>query len=93
MHWYLFFLQNAARAKELRAKFEEWEQSQDAKDQMMQMMIHDEYGDCLETAGNLRAKFEALQMQDTRPRSPPPQRPGKRFQPKRFKVTNSLIKI
>ena len=56
--------QNTARAQKLRAKFEEWEQSQDAKDQMKQMMIHDENGSSLETASNLKAKFEALKMRE-----------------------------
>ena len=45
-------------------------------------MIHDENGDSLETATNLKARFEALQMQDT---TPPPVR-QKKFQVKRFKV-------
>ena len=45
-------------------------------------MIHDENGDSLETATNLKARFEALQMQDT---APPPVR-QKKFQVKRFKV-------
>ena len=46
------------------------------------MMIHDENGEALETAGNLKARFEMLQMQDT---TPPPVR-TKKFVPKRFKV-------
>ena len=45
-------------------------------------MIHDENGEVLETAGNLKARFEMLQMQDT---TPPPVR-TKKFVPKRFKV-------
>ena len=45
-------------------------------------MIHDENGEALETAGNLKARFEMLQMQDT---TPPPVR-TKKFVPKRFKV-------
>ena len=45
-------------------------------------MIHDENGDSLETATNLRSRFEALQVEDT---TPPPVR-QKKFVPKRFKV-------
>jgi hypothetical protein len=74
-------MRDAARAKKLRAKFEEWENSKDAKDQEKQIMIHDENGDSLETATNLKARFEALQMQDT---TPPPVW-QKKFVPKRFK--------
>ena len=33
------FQQAAQRAKELRAKFEEWEQTQDAKDQIHQVKL------------------------------------------------------
>ena len=75
-------MKDAARAKQLRAKFEKWENSKDAQDQARQIMIHDENGDSLETATNLKARFEALQMQDT---TPPPVR-QKKFVPKRFKV-------
>ncbi|QQP49114.1 LIM domain protein, partial [Caligus rogercresseyi] len=69
----------AARAKELRAKFEEWEDSPDAKDQIRQLMIHDENGESLETASNLKARFESFNMGD--------EKSGKRphFQIKRFK--------
>merc|ERR1712027_210741 len=52
----------AARAKALRSKFEQWEQTQDAKDQARQMMLTDENGECIETASNLKAKFEALRL-------------------------------
>ena len=48
-----------------------------------QMMIFDENGDTLETAGNLRARFEALQLLQTN------KEPGKesdKFRVKRFKV-------
>ena len=47
------------------------------------MMIFDENGDTLETAGNLRARFEALQLLQTN------KEPGKesdKFRVKRFKV-------
>jgi hypothetical protein len=74
-------IREAARAKQLREKFEKWEKTKDAADQTKQIMIHDENGDSLETATNLKARFEALQMQDT---TPPPVR-QKKFQVKRFK--------
>jgi hypothetical protein len=78
------FMQNTERAKKLRAKFEEWEQSQDAKDQVMhQMQIQDENGSSLETASNLKAKFEALQVRDQLEGSP---EAAPKFRPKRFKV-------
>lgn len=77
----IWFFKDAARAKQLRAKFEKWEKTADAQDQSKQIMIHDENGDSLETATNLKARFEALQMQDT---APPPVR-QKKFQVKRFK--------
>ena len=79
---FLCAIQEAARAKQLREKFEKWEKTKDAADQTKQIMIHDENGDSLETATNLKARFEALQMQDT---TPPPVR-QKKFQVKRFKV-------
>jgi len=74
-------MRDAKRAAALRSKFEKWEQSKDAQDQARQMMIHDENGEVLETAGNLKARFEMLQMQET---TPPPLR-SKKFVPKRFK--------
>ena len=79
-------IRDAARAKALRAKFEEWEKSPDAADQARQIMIHDENGDSLETAGCLRKRFEALQvMQQQQEETPPPVRRGAKFQPRRFK--------
>jgi len=78
-------LQEAQRAKELRAKFEEWEKSQDAKDQLAQMSAFDENGERLETAGLLRKKFEALKMyEEEKNKTPPPIKA--QFRPKRFKV-------
>ena len=83
-------IRNTERAKKLRAKFEEWEQSQDAKDQLRQMNVQDENGASLETASNLKAKFEALQMRDALAA----QAEGlsgedkPKFRPKRFKVQN-----
>merc|ERR1712079_694071 len=78
-------IRNAQRAKELRAKFEEWEDSQDAKDQMAQMSAYDENGEPLETASILRRKFEALRMHEEKANATPP--PIKaQFRPKRFKV-------
>ena len=78
-------MKDAARAKQLREKFEKWENTKDAADQARQIMIHDENGDSLETATNLKARFEALQLQDT---TPPPVRKEERkqFQVRRFKV-------
>ncbi|CAB4062641.1 unnamed protein product [Lepeophtheirus salmonis] len=70
-----------ARAKQLRAKFEEWEDSPDAKDQIRQMMIHDENGESLETTSNLKAKFESFKLGDEN--TPGGRRPH--FQIKRFK--------
>ena len=81
LQWFIIN-QDAKRAAALRSKFEKWEQSKDAQDQARQMMIHDENGEVLETAGNLKARFEMLQMQET---TPPPLR-SKKFVPKRFKV-------
>ena len=69
----------------MRAKFEEWEDSQDAKDQLAQMAAYDENGERLETAGVLRKKFEALKMyEEEQNKTPPPIQ--KQFRPKRFKV-------
>ena len=50
-------------------------------------MIHDENGETLETATNLKARFEALQMEES---TPPPVR-QKKFVPKRFKVRNFAL--
>lgn len=79
-------IRDAQRAKELRAKFEKWEKTQDARDQERQIMIHDENGECLETATNLKARFEALQLRQNE-QSPPPQQQQqqRKFQPRRFK--------
>ncbi len=79
----------AARAKALRAKFEEWENTQDAKEQMKQMMLTDENGDSIETASNLKAKFEALKLleeAEQQPKPPIAAAERKKFVPKRFKV-------
>ena len=78
---------DAARAKQLRNKFEKWESSKDAQDQARQILIHDENGETLETATNLKARFEALQMEES---TPPPVR-QKKFVPKRFKVRNFAL--
>merc|ERR1739844_104934 len=74
-------MRDAARAKQLRNKFEKWEASKDAQDQARQILIHDENGKTLETATNLKARFEALQMEE----STPPSVRQKKFVPKRFK--------
>lgn len=80
----LFFLfQEAARAKQLRAKFEEWEQSQDAQEQLSQIMAFDakgENGESIDTASHLKAKFEQMQLEEQK------QQAQQRFRPKRFKV-------
>ena len=71
----------------MRAKFEEWEKSQDAQEQMEQIMKFDacgENGESLETATNLRAKFEAMQLQEASAEGGAAAE--KRFRPKRFKV-------
>merc|ERR1712004_666086 len=75
---------DAQRAKELRRKFEVWENSQDAKDQLAQMEAYDENGERLETAGILRRKFEALRTREEEAsKTPPPVKA--QFRPKRFK--------
>ena len=84
------FPQSAQRAKELRAKFEEWEQSQDAKDQMAQMAAYDENGEPLETAGILRRKFEALRMHEEMANQRPAPLKAE-FRPKRFKVCQANL--
>ena len=71
----------------MRNKFEKWEASKDAQDQARQILIHDENGETLETATNLKARFEALQMEES---TPPPVR-QKKFVPKRFKVRNLAL--
>lgn len=76
----------------MRAKFEEWEKTKDAKDQMRQMMLTDENGSSLETASHLKAKFEALKMADEEDEDEVNGAGAvggatqKRFRPKRFKV-------
>ncbi|TRY75443.1 hypothetical protein TCAL_08369 [Tigriopus californicus] len=71
------------RAKALRAKFEEWEQSQDAKEQERQMKLTDENGSSLDTASHLKKRFEALQLREEAERNSQAQSP--KFRPKRFK--------
>ena len=74
----------------MRAKFEEWEESQDARDQLAQMAAYDENGEPLETASILRKKFEALRMHEEEANKTPT--PIKaQFRPKRFKVTTYLV--
>ena len=76
----------------MRAKFEEWEDSQDAKDQMAQMAAYDENGEPLETASILRRKFEALRMHEEKANATPPPLKAQ-FRPKRFKVRFKLYLI
>jgi len=79
-------MKDAARAKALRAKFEEWENSQDAAEQARQIALHDENGDSLQSAGLLRKRFEALQlMQQEQEQTPPPEPRRQRYQPRKFK--------
>jgi len=82
-------MKDAARAKALRAKFEEWENGQDAAEQARQMALHDENGESLQSAGLLRKRFEALQMmqqQEEQSPPPPPEPAGRRqrYQPRRL---------
>ncbi len=55
----------------------------------LQIMIHDENGECLDTANNLRAKFEALQMQDTAKAAA--KEAAQKFRVKRFKVNMTFF--
>merc|ERR1712038_865971 len=77
-------MKDAARAKALRAKFEEWENGQDAAEQARQIALHDENGDSLQSAGLLRKRFEALQlMQQEQEQTPPPEPRRQRYQPRK----------
>ncbi len=75
-------IRNTERAKKLRAKFEEWEQTQDAREQMRQM-DELENGDRAENANasNLKAKFEALGIANEGDGD----EQKAKFRPKRFK--------
>ncbi len=75
----------------MRAQFEAWEKTQDAKDQERQIqMVHDENGDSLETASNLKARFEALHVREQQ-QEQEQQEERPKFRPKRFKVRESLF--
>ena len=50
------------------------------------MMLTDENGECIETASNLKAKFEALRLLEEAESKKKEQQPAKKFTPKRFKV-------
>ena len=52
------------------------------------MMLTDENGECIETASNLKAKFEALRLLEEAESKKQEQQPAasKKFAPKRFKV-------
>jgi len=78
-------IRNAQRAKELRGKFEAWEDSEDAKEQLAQMERYDENGEKLETASILRKKFEALRMHEENQNKTPAPIPKGQYRPKRFK--------
>lgn len=75
---YLRSIREAARAKQLRAKFEEWE-AQVGEDGGYTNLV-DENGLPLETAGKLRNRFERLAMEEAEENQPKP-----KFQVKRFK--------
>ena len=53
------------------------------------MMLTDENGECIETASNLKAKFEALRLLEEAENKKQEQQPAKKFVPKRFKVRNT----
>ena len=53
------------------------------------MMLTDENGECIETASNLKAKFEALRLLEEAENKKQEQQPAKKFVPKRFKVRYS----
>jgi len=76
---YLRNVREAARAKQLRAKFEEWE-AQCGEDGGYTNLV-DENGLPLETASKLKDRFENLAISEPAPSLGPP----KRFQVKRFK--------
>merc|ERR1712080_502300 len=76
---YLRNVREAARAKQLRAKFEEWEASVGEDGGYTNLV--DENGLPLETASKLKDRFENLAVSE-----PAPTRgPAKKFQVKRFK--------
>ena len=85
------------RAKALRAKFEEWEQSADAKEQERQIQLTDENGYSLDTASHLKKRFEALQLREQMEREAEAAKEAAHaggsgretttFRPKRFKVS------
>merc|ERR1712080_206027 len=72
-------VREAARAKQLRAKFEEWEASVGEDGGYTNLV--DENGLPLETASKLKDRFENLAVSEPEP----PRAPTKRFQVKRFK--------
>jgi len=74
---YIRSIREAARAKQLRAKFEEWE-AQVGEDGGYTNLV-DENGLPLETAGKLRNRFERLAMEETEKPLPPRQRQVRRF--------------
>ena len=55
------------------------------------MMLTDENGECIETATNLKAKFEALRLLEEAKDKQEQQPAAKKFAPKRFKVGNEWI--
>ena len=90
--YFLLTLLFLISAKALRAKFEEWENGQDAAEQARQMALHDENGESLQSAGLLRKRFEALQMMQQQEEQTPPPEAGRRqrYQPRRLvEWTNS----
>ncbi|XP_023330829.1 uncharacterized protein LOC111703178 isoform X2 [Eurytemora carolleeae] len=75
---YLRNIREAARAKQLRAKFEEWE-AQVGEDGGYTNLV-DENGKPLETANTLKNRFERMAIEDAETQSSKP-----KFQVKRFK--------
>lgn len=82
------------RAKALRAKFEEWENTADAKEQERQIQLTDENGYSLDTASHLKKRFEALQIREQMEREAEATKEATgggsgrevtKFKPKRFK--------
>lgn len=75
---YIRNIREAARAKQLRAKFEEWE-AQVGEDGGYTNLV-DENGQALETASKLRNRFERMAIEEAESKTSKP-----KFQVKRFK--------
>jgi len=77
---YLRNVREAARAKQLRAKFEEWE-AQVGEDGGYTNLV-DENGQALETASKLKNRFERLAVEEHEERTSRPKFQVRRFKPK-----------